>query len=233
MKVGTDAVLLGAWTPLRGAARILDVGTGCGIVAMMLAQRTLATRANISAIEIDLPAAEEALENFRDCPWPERLPRDLPEVHCSLQQLTDAIDTNFSGFDIVVCNPPFFDPSWPSPANARRVARQKGSLSVESLVRETRSLLSDSGRLCLVLPFEQSGPTVELSLAAGLSLWSQVDVRPTPDSPPKRVLLEFGRQRSPQAIAKSELVLETTRHQHSDEFAALAKDFHLRYAAQD
>ena len=98
-------MLLGAWAPTRGAKRILDVGTGCGIIALMLAQRTVETDSRVSAIDIDSDAASQAVENFAASPWPSRLPSQSDEVQFSLEEFSQ---TSVRQFDLVVCNPPFF-----------------------------------------------------------------------------------------------------------------------------
>ncbi len=230
MKVGTDGVLLGAWAPIRGATRILDVGTGCGIVALMLAQRTAEIESYIAAIEIDHEAATQAFENFEASPWPNRLPQSSGEVHLSLKQFFSCQESRQSKIDLAVCNPPFFSASSPASDEPRNVARHCGSLSRELLFQQTRMLLAETGRLCLVLPFEQADETMELSQSTGFRLLSRVDVRPNPQSEAKRVLLEFGPQADCNPPTKMELVIETARHQYSADYAELTKDFHLRYA---
>ena len=229
MKIGTDAVLLGAWAPIRGAARILDVGTGCGIVALMLAQRTVESDSQISAIDIDSNAAQQAVENFASSPWPDRLPSRSPAVHFSLDEYFQEMKSADQRFDFVVCNPPFFSQASHSPSEPRTAARHAEGLPRESLFRQVFQLLTDSGRFCLVLPFEQSDATIALGAKIGFHLWRRTDVRPTPTSELKRVLLDFGREEAGE-LERSELIVETERHQYSDDYASLTKDFHLRYA---
>ena len=226
MKIGTDAVLLGAWAPTRGAKRILDVGTGCGIIALMLAQRTNETDSRISAIDIDSDAASQAVENFAASPWPGRLPSQSDEVQFSLEEFSQPNDRLF---DLVVCNPPFFSNASLSPSESRSAARHAAGLPRDSLFELVFQLLTESGRFCLVLPFEQADSTIALANEHGFHLWSRTNVRPTPTSDLKRVLLEFGRESFEGVIEESELIVEMERHQYSSEYADLTKHFHLRY----
>ena len=231
MKIGTDAVLLGAWSPIRQATRILDIGTGCGIIALMLAQRSTEFGSQISAIEIAADAATQAVENFAGSPWPNRLPQSAGEVHLSLDQFSSDGGTH-AEFDLAVCNPPFFTQASLSRDHHRKVARHDDALSREALFQQSRKLLGIDGRLCLVLPFDQFDATIELALSVGLHHWSSVNVRPTPAADPKRVLLEFGSKKKPGSPKQTELAIETSRHQYTEDYAALTKDFHLRYAAE-
>lgn len=230
MKVGTDASLLGAWAPIRGAKRILDIGTGCGIVALMLAQRTVDIESHLSAIDIDQAAAEQALENFLDSPWQNRLPNKSRQIHFSIEQFVETYKHKHN-FDLAVCNPPYFSNDYPSPKPARKMARQGDTLTMESLFQNCCALLSESGRLCIVYPFESLQRTVELAEVNGFYPYSRINVMPTPTSNPKRVLLEFGRaKKMGQPVQESNLVIETSRHQYSDQFGQLLSDFYLRYA---
>jgi tRNA1Val (adenine37-N6)-methyltransferase len=114
----------------------------------------------------------------------------------------------------------------------RRAARHCDLLSRESLFQQTANLLTDTGRFCLVLPSAQANSTIELARSVGFHLWSRTDVRPTTESEVKRVLLEFGPETDSDMSAKrTELVIETARHQYSDQYEALTKDFHLRYVS--
>jgi tRNA1Val (adenine37-N6)-methyltransferase len=233
MKVGTDGVLLGAWTPIRTATRILDIGTGCGIIALMLAQRTAELNCQISAIEIDHQAAEQAYDNFVASPWPMRLPASIENINFSLEQFSKVNIATEKQFDLVVCNPPFFERSFLSPNPSRSVARHAEDLSRDSLFEHAQRLLTEAGRLAIVLPFEQAESTIETAGNHEFHLWNQTNVRPTPTSELKRVLLEFSRVSSTQqdSVVKTELIIETSRHQYSDEYAELTKEFHLRYSS--
>ncbi len=233
MKVGTDGVLLGAWTPIRTATRILDVGTGCGIVALMLAQRTAKLKSQISAIEIDQRAAEQAYDNFVASPWTMRLPTSAENVNLSLEQFSELNKANENRFHLVVCNPPFFGQPYRSPNPSRSVARHTENLTRDSLFEHAQRLLTEAGRLAIVLPFEQAESTIETARNHDFHLWNQTNVRPTPTSELKRVLLEFSLVSPTQRdwVAETELIIETSRHQYSDDYADLTNEFHLRYAS--
>jgi len=181
MKVGTDGVLLGAWAPINDARRILDVGTGTGLIALMLAQRS---NAWVDAVEIDELASEEAEFNFSQSPWSDRLKvtnNDFKEF------------SNLRGepYDLIVSNPPFFVNSLKTNNTALTVARHNDMLSFDQLVIGARKLLSDDGRLCVIIPFTSCVEFRETSRLAGFYLRLQTNVIPKSESAPKRVLLEF------------------------------------------
>jgi len=231
MKIGTDGVLLGAWTPIREAKSILDIGTGCGIVALMLAQRTSEVGSRIDAIDLDQGAAEQALENFQDSPWPDRLPNRIEDVHLSLEQFT--LQNQANRYDLIVCNPPFFAPMKQSGIQARHHARTTETLKRELLFQTTKNLLKPNGRFSLVLPYDQTESALELAFTSGFERWSRTNVRPLPDLGFKRVLLEFGLcSLEVEQRIHDELVVEDSRHQYSKDYERLTKEFHLRYAPE-
>ena len=223
MKIGTDAVLLGAWTRVENGLRIMDIGTGCGLIALMLAQRTETTCAQIDAIDIEEKATEQASKNFACSPWPSRMAVE----HSSLQEFTK---THFAvKYDLCVCNPPFFKNSFPSQEPRKRMARHSTALTHQQLITNAKRLLKDTGRLCLVLPFDQVKLTVVCANENGLHLRRQTSVRPLPSRPFKRALLDFGAQ--PIEPIYDELTIENSRHDYTAEYAALTRSFHLRYAS--
>lgn len=231
MKVGTDGVLLGAWAPIRDAKQILDVGTGSGLIALMLAQRSRANASEVSAIDIDQGASEQAIENFQASPWPDRLPGSLDLTHCSLKEFAFVCTVTNSSFDLVVSNPPYFaaDNKQPAP---RLTARQTDDFSRRSFFQNVVSLLSVAGRICLILPFDQAEITIEVAKEFDLHLMSRTNVRANVAATElKRVLLEFT-STSNHSTSESELVIEKSRHEFTEQYAALTQDFHLRYGAQ-
>ena len=235
MKIGTDGVLLGSWAPIRDANTIVDVGTGCGLIALMIGQRTVAQRATVRAIDVDRDAAQQALENFSASPWRDRLPSHVEQIHISLQDFADDADAE-SRFDLAVCNPPYFTNDFLPSRDARRVARHTSLLPRRSLFLNSRRVLSPTGRLCLVLPYAQAAETIEVALETEFRLWARTDVRPNPTGQLKRVLLEFGRQSFDGSICADrdpihdELVVEVTRNEFTDDYRALTEQFHLRFA---
>ncbi|MDH6353977.1 tRNA1Val (adenine37-N6)-methyltransferase [Dysgonomonas sp. PH5-45] len=217
MKVGTDGVLLGAWADASGCQTILDVGTGSGLIAIMLAQR-YDESARITAIDIDPDAILQTNENVRESPFTNIVCKEI-----SLQELAvECRDT----YDHIVSNPPYFASSLKSPSEKRTLARHTDTLPVEDLIRYSEYLLSDKGRLSFIYPYQEKYFLLELAEKYGLYPTRLTEVLPTPASEPKRVLMELSRM--PQPSVCNQLVIEVSRHVYSEEFAELAKDFYLK-----
>lgn len=181
MKTGTDGVLLGAWTSCPQHGRALDVGTGSGLIAMMLAQRC---QAHIVAVEIDRESFEQAAENVAACRWSNR----IDVYHVDFQSFVSR-DAGF--FDLVVCNPPFFQNSLKSSGNGRTMARHNDSLPFEELIEGVSRLLTPRGRFSVVLPAEAERDFRELAVYHNLFPARITHLRTRPHKPPKRVLIEF------------------------------------------
>jgi len=213
MKVGTDSVLLGAWTDFSGCSNILDIGTGCGLLALMAAQES---NALITAIDIDEDACRQAEKNFSESPWSDRLlciPQGLEEFTISrLASRKDAFDSladsgdhlagssghvaDSSGhmvntFDHLITNPPYFINSLKSPDTGRNTARHNDGLPLKSLVEFSYMLLSDSGKLSMVFPYSDSHLLISLAAEQGLNLVRQCLIIPKEGKEPNRILLEF------------------------------------------
>lgn len=217
MKVGIDGVLLGAWAPVKNTANILDIGTGSGLIALMLAQRTNAT---ITAIDIEPNAIIQANENIVNSPWKERI---LAE-EISLQEFARRESVKF---DLIVSNPPYFVNSLKTPDENRTTARHTDSLTHKELMVNAKKLLASKGKVCLILPVNEGLQCVELAKTIDLHCHKMVYVHPKPDAEAKRLLLEFGFE--PVDVKVSKLEIETAqRHQYSEEFTALAKDYYLK-----
>ena len=201
MKVGTDGVLLGAWAGQGRPGKILDVGTGSGLVALMLAQRF--PEAQVTGIDSDPEAAAQARENFAGSPWPQR----LRAAHLSLQEFCrdTAATAAARRFDLVVSNPPFYDTTLTSPDPLRTAARHTGGLTHEELQSILR--LADRSRL---------------------HLHRLTHVYSKPSSRPRRILATFGRQQIPQPLEDS-LTLTGTDGTRSPEHIRLTRDFYLEY----
>jgi len=229
MKVGTDGVLLGAWAPTsklkikNAKLRILDIGTGSGLIAMMLAQRC--PEAQIDAIDIDPEAVDQARENFQNSPWPDR----LHASHCALQDLSD------SAFNLIVSNPPYFVDSLKAPDAARCAARHNDTLPFATLIEESARRLNPDGTLAVIVPCDAEQELQTLAAAHGLQCTHRCYVQPKPGRPAKRVLLAWqqslffeqsGLYSMSEAVCEH-LTLEDDHGGRSDEYKQLTKDFYL------
>ncbi len=211
MKVGTDGVLLGAWVGVTGAERaILDIGTGTGVIALMLAQRTC--NAQITAIDIDTESVRQASGNFRDSPWKER----LHGVQMPIQQYDPE-----NRFDWIVTNPPYFTESLHSPDAGRNRVRHTVDLSFEELVDAVLRLLDPAGRFALILPVAEMSRF--RSVALGRLFPTRIThVRTAENKPVKRVLAEFSAVPQP-LREESRLVIG------SEEYRRLTGEFYLDF----
>lgn len=218
MKVGTDAVLLGAWADTSFCRNILDIGTGTGIIALMLAQRSQAT---VEAIDIDKEACVQATENVAASPYTER----IKVVHASCADF--AASNQQKRYDLIVSNPPYFINSLKCPDNKRTVARHTDTLLLSDLIREAQTLLSPSGRIALVLPYERLEEVKALASANHLYICRQTDVIPTPGAAPKRLLVELSTTEE-NIKNRDTLTIEEARHQYTPEYIALTKEFYLK-----
>ena len=221
MKVGTDGVLLGAWAPIAPTAQcILDIGTGTGLIALMLAQRYPSL--NITAIDIDKSSIEQATENIKNSPFA----RYITTHHTSLQSYNPE-----EKYDAIVCNPPYFVASLKCPDSQRTQARHTDSLSFDELLSHSARLLNDEGSLSVILPVTEGNQLIALASQYGFTLTQQVHVLPTPTSAPKRLLMHFTKKsmvNSQQSIVDSQLIIELARHQYTPEYITLTRDFYLK-----
>lgn len=219
MKVGTDGVLLGAWAALDCShQRVLDVGTGTGLVALMAAQRTERWGAEIVGVEIDAPSAEDARENFARSEWAAR----LSVVECPIQEYSCK-----EKFDHILSNPPYFVRSLTSPDAARTTARHTTALTFEELVGAAARLLAPNGILSLVLPFDVVGDMTLAAARNGLFLSRREDIRTKQNTAPKRSLLEFGFE--PRPTLRTDLTIHIAGGDYSEQYRTLTKDFYLNF----
>ena len=216
MKVGTDGVLLGAWTNINNANSILDIGTGTGLIALMLAQRS---KANIIAVEIDSDAAKQAHENFIQSKYANQ----ITLINKSIQQYKK---TTKNKFDLIVSNPPYFSNALKSPKQNRTTARHTNQLSYYDLIKISKNLLHNNGRLSLIIPIDRENEIDNMCFDNNLFCIRKTCIKPTPDKQSIRVLLEFSPQKKQSNI--SEIIIENNgRHQYSKEYINLTKDFYL------
>lgn len=218
MKIGTDGVLLGAWTPLiNNPYNILDIGTGTGVIALMLAQRSHAEQ--IDAIEIDDNAYEQATENFENSPWNDR----LYCYHAGLDEFVDEVEEEF---DLIVSNPPFYTDDYKSGDEQRDAARFTDSLPFEELLEAADFFLSENGILSVIIPFKEEENFLTLAKEKALFPLKITRVKGTPTTEIKRSLLAFCRIKQTPII--DELVIETVRHQYTPEYIELTSAFYLK-----
>ena len=218
MKVGIDGVLLGAWADVQGCRHLLDVGTGSGLIALMLAQR--APQARIDAIDIEESAVRQTRFNVAASPWANR----IRVWHTPLQHF---MPDDGTAYDLLVSNPPFFVHSTHTPIRERTQARHADSLPHEELISHAARLLTPQGRLCIILPVTEGERCIGLAANEGLHCSRRTDVHPKPDAPAKRLLLEFSRTAT--STRHDTLTIESgTRHQYTPEFTALAREFYLK-----
>lgn len=218
MKIGTDAVLLGAWSSLNHHPfSILDIGSGTGILSLMLAQRSHAEV--IDSIEIDDDAFEQCVENFENSPWSNR----LFCYHASLDEFAGEIDDKY---DLIISNPPFYSEVYKTESSQRDLARFQDAMPFEHLLKSVSKLLSVSGKFCVIIPFKEENNFVELALKEGLFPNVVSHVQGNPNSEIKRSLIEFSFTKS--KVYTDILVIETARHQYTEDYINLTKDFYLK-----
>ena len=216
MKVGIDGVLLGAWASVENCQNILDIGTGTGLIALMLAQRSTAS---IIGIDIEKDAAVQATENVKTSPWKER-------IRILEQSFQDFAETTNQQFDLIVSNPPYFNNSLKAPLENRSIARHTDSLSHKELIENALKIMQPNGRICLILPVNEGSNCMQFAESQGLFCSKKVNVFPKRNGELKRLLLELKVGMAETEV--SELVIEESRHQYSPEFQELAKDYYLK-----
>ena len=222
MKVGTDGILLGALTTVHQPRRILDIGTGTGLVALMLAQRTEHCSARICGVEIDPLAAAQAGDNFAAAPWSQR----LNVAHQCIANY--AQDFSHPPLDLIACNPPYFFGT-PPRQEPRRWSRHATALQPEQLLRSVAALLDTRGHFAVILPAAASQPLINKATGFGFALRTVVEISPFPAMPPKRCFLEFGRQSEYPATSLEyrSLVIEHRHHHYTSDFRRLTEHFYL------
>ena len=215
MKVGTDGVLLGAWTVCNKATNILDIGCGTGLISLMLAQRNDA--AVITGIEIEENAFLQSQDNFNNSKWRQR----LSIIHTSLQDFSSE-----TKFDLIVSNPPFFTDSTQANNQYRKFARSTNYLNFKELVSKSKTLLSKNGIFSVIIPFPRKEEFISVALGNNLHLRRICNVKGTENSAVKRVLMQFNNSQS--TILEENLIIEKERHNYTNKYIDLCKDFYLK-----
>ena len=214
MKVGTDGVLLGSWA--KGGKRILDIGTGTGLIALMMAQRF--PDANIDAIEIDENAVIQATENVLRSPFA----KQIAVKHCSLQTYSETKEK----YDSIICNPPYFVDSLKNNDNNRTVARHTDTLPFNELIKCAYQLLTPNGHFSLVLPVESYRILEPEAILNGFSVIKKVLVKTTPSKQPKRILVELGKV--PDEYFSTTEYLQDSAGNKSEWYKEITKNFYLK-----
>lgn len=219
MKVGVDGVLVGAWADPAGATRIMDIGSGTGLIALMMAQRN--PSAQVDAIEIDPEAFEECVFNFGQSPWKER----VGATCCSFQDFASQCSLKY---DLIVSNPPFFSNGIKAPALSRSKARHDDSLPLDELLAGISSLLAKGAKSALILPAESLSEVKRLSGQHRLFLSRLCTVKPNPVKPAFRVLVELTNVEC--TLQQEELMIEFEEHfDYTPQYRQLTRDFYLKF----
>jgi len=218
MKVGTDGVLLGSWADTNDCDGILDIGTGTGVIAIMLAQK--AKDATVDAIEIDENAASTAKKNMEQSPFQKRLT-------CHNDSIQNYSKYASKSYDLIVCNPPFFTGGTLSTHQNRNDVRHTIKLPNGELLSSTRRLLKADGRFCVILPFLEGLRFKEIAKSYNLHCTKMVEVKPKADKSVERLLLQF--EKEPKELQTSELIIQfEERNHYTEDYIALTKDFYLK-----
>jgi tRNA1Val (adenine37-N6)-methyltransferase len=218
MKVNTDAVLLGAWIVINKPNRILDIGTGSGIIAVMLAQRSTEM---IDAIDIHEPSFNDASINFENCPWKERM--QLYNLSFS-----DYLPVCTQKYDLVVSNPPFHNKSLKSTSEQVNISKHTTSLTHEELIFGVKKILNPAGRLFVILSYSEYQNFKQLSEHNGLHCQQECFVIPKTGKPANRVMIEFGWQ-LPVEIQISKITIRHSNGNYQESYMELTKDFYLNF----
>jgi tRNA1Val (adenine37-N6)-methyltransferase len=218
MKVGTDGVLLGAWVNVENSKIIFDIGTGSGLIAIMLGQRF---NASIEAIEIDQSAYTQAAENIRNCPWSSR----ISVKNISLQEYTSKHQKQF---DLIVCNPPFFENSLQSSLPLRNMARHDNILTHSEIINCVLKILNPCGRFGLIIPYTEGIQFIEKASKKGLFCIRKTSVKTKSHSSVKRLLMEFSS--IPENCRENSLIITGEgKEEYSTDYKDLTKDFYLNF----
>ena len=221
MKVGTDAVLLGAWCSLENNPdTILDIGAGTGVIALMLAQRSDAM--TIDAVEIEERAYEQCVENFEQSDWGDR----LFCYHSSFQYFVTEMEDEEEKYDLIISNPPFYKDNFQTSDKARNQARFESALSFEDLLDGVSRLLEDEGVFAVVLPYKELDGFVKQANSKGLFLNKVCKVKGNPNSDVVRCMLKFSFESS--ALIEEVLIIEEKRGVYTRGYVELCNEFYLK-----
>jgi len=219
MKIGTDGVLLGAWCPIENNPNsVLDIGAGTGILSLMLAQRSEAYQ--MDALEIEEEAFEQCVENFEASPWSDRL-------FCFHAGLDEFVDEPEDEYDIIISNPPFYTENYKTTNEQRDLARFQEVMPFEDLIEAADLLLSENGIFAVIIPYKEEERFIDLCAEVELFPVKVTRVKGSHNTPIIRSLLAFKRYEL-SVLEADELVIEINRHEYTDDYINLTKDFYLK-----
>jgi tRNA1Val (adenine37-N6)-methyltransferase len=218
MKIGTDAVLLGASAGVENAEEILEIGTGCGVISLILAQRSYA---RIDAIDIDGDSVKQAEVNVMNSPWNDR----ITIIHKSLQEFTRQTKRKY---DLIITNPPFFSRSLKSEQSKRNISRHNDSLSFRELIQCSSLMMTDKASLWVILPARESREFISTALTSGFFIHSMIRIIPKPGKEYHRVILQIKKTHSLQPEEKN-LTIKNTDSSYSMEYKELTKELYIDF----
>ncbi len=217
MKVGTDGVLLGAWADLENVHTVLDVGTGSGVIALMIAQRS---EAKIQAVEIDESSAQQAKNNFDASKWVDRLGVEA----ISFQEFAKK---HLSKFDLIVSNPPYFSKSLKPNTPERTLTRHTEQLSNTDMLEGIKNLLSSDGRFCAIFPYTEGNIFIAEAANYGLFCNKKLYIKTKPNNPILRILIDFSFTKK--RLDEDTISIHTSEGEYTDEYKALTAEFYLAF----
>jgi tRNA1Val (adenine37-N6)-methyltransferase len=216
-KAGTDGVLLGAYADVTGVKKVLDIGTGTGLIALMLAQRS---DAEITGLETDINSFLEACENVRNSDWHSRVKIENRRLQDYYPETAD--------FDLIVTNPPYFVNALKNPDPLKSSARHNISLDHSDILEGAGRLLKKTGRLQIILPYTEGSVFIAEATEYGFYCNDILKIKPLPSSKAKRMILEFSRERK--VVTEKFLTIEKgNRHNYTEEYIKLTGDFYLNF----
>jgi len=219
MKIGTDGVLLGAWCDVSICQTALDIGTGTGVIAIMLAQRTQAT---IYGVEINKAAYEQAKRNMAMSPWAKR----LQVMHGDIQEIAHKLNPSF---DLIVSNPPYFSGGTQSPNPQKNGIRHTLTLTHANLLRICSQLLSNSGKICVILPYYEGMRTIELAKSYKLYCTKITFVKSRINQAPERLMLQFEKKAANKKNENELIIYKGTQREYTFDYKQLTRDFYLNF----
>ena len=215
MKIGTDGILIGAWVNVSNKFKALDIGSGTGIISIMLCQRNL--NLELDSVELSPSAIKDAKINIENCNWSNRIKlfhQDLKDFHPD------------SNYDLIVSNPPYFKKSLQPSNSERSKARHQNDLKLEDIIKFSKQHLTKDGSLNIILPFEQKKEAIQFAKKYGLSSVRECAVYPKPNKSPHRILIEFSRNENKQIIKESLVIEKAGRHNYSEDYKKLTREFY-------